>query len=224
MTDLNQLNILDITPDSIANDPQIIAMASSLQQKLNDVTAEIPFIEIYSRIDELPEPILRMLAVENRVFRNEWSLATTIEAKRDLVKSSFELNQRRGTRFSVERILGLLNINATLLEWFEYGGDPYRFRVSIFDINGEELTTEQLQQAQRLINQYKPLRASLESVDIVLRSDDVTAYAGAANTMVAVLDCLTSKADLLTIDFNVKSGVLSVTESTSDTYPATEVV
>lgn len=219
MTDLNQLLVADITPGSIKQDPQIQAMSAALQPQLNDVTNLIPTIELYSRIDELPEPILRMLAVEHRVYRNEWSLATTIEAKRDLIKNSFDLNKRRGTLWSVERVLGLLNINAVIQEWFDYGGAPYYFRVSIFDIAGESLTSDQLIQAQRLINQYKPLRASLESIDATVTADTVNAYAGAANTMIMVLESLPFEGITIENEFNVNAGTVSGFTIVSETYP-----
>lgn len=189
MTDLADLKLLDILPSSISNDEQIRAMAEALQPELSAIQQAIPLIERYSRIDELPEPILRMLAWEHRVYQYEWQLAETIEEKRELVKNSFELNIRRGTRWSIERVFELLNINASLLEWFEYDGDPYRFRVSIFEKNGQAPTPEQIDLMFKMVGQYKPLRSALESVDLVTDTDgQAMAYTGAAVTATMVME------------------------------------
>lgn len=186
MTDLSDLTLLQILPESIRSDEQVQAMAEALQTDIDSINALIPTIELYSRIDELPEPILRMLAWEHRVYRNEWALAQTIEAKRDLIRNSFELNQRRGTRQSLERVLSLLDVDASVQEWFEYGGDPYRFKVNVLSIGGQALTAAQFDQVARLVDQYKPLRSWLDSIDSVLEADEVNGYYGVANTVSGV--------------------------------------
>ncbi|AHN84839.1 tail protein I [Vibrio phage phi 2] len=190
MSNKEQIKIIDITPESLKQDEQILAMCEALQPQMDDVDSSIPIIEIYSRIDELPEPILRMLAVENRVFQNEWELALTIEAKRNLVKSSFFLNKTKGTRASIERIFSLLNITASIQEWFEYGGDPFWFKVSIYDIEGRGLTESELQQAVRMINRYKPLRCRLDSIDASVKAEDVVVNFAAAVSSSMTLDVL----------------------------------
>lgn len=190
MSNKEQIKIIDITPESLKRDEQILAMCEALQPQMDDVDSSIPIIEIYSRIDELPEPILRMLAVENRVFQDEWELALTIEAKRNLVKSSFFLNKTKGTRASIERIFSLLNITASIQEWFEYGGDPFWFKVSIYDIEGRGLTKSELQQAVRMINRYKPLRCRLDSIDVSVKAEDVVVNFAAAVSSSMILDVL----------------------------------
>lgn len=188
MTDLSSLKLIDVVPKNIRNSKQIKDMAGALQPQLDSVTNAIPSIEIYKRIDELPEPILRMLAWENRVYQYEWALAETLASKRDLVKDSFELNQRRGTRWSIERVLDLVNVDANLQEWFEYGGLPYRFKINLQSINDQAPTPAQIDLINKLIDKYKPLRSALESIDGTLDAEQVNAYAGVSNTMSGVLD------------------------------------
>ncbi len=190
MSNQTDIKLIDLLPDNLAQDGQVQSMAGGIQPELDKTALGITELELYCRIDELPEPMLKMLAVEHRVFKTEWELATTIEDRRELIKNSFELNLKRGTRWSVERILGILNINANLSEWFEYGGEPYHFSANIYDINGEALTSEQLEQASRLINEYKPLRARFEGIDVTAEPSNAIAYTGAVNSMVAVVDCL----------------------------------
>lgn len=154
---LEDTPLIELIPSSISDDQTVRDMADAVQPELDDVTTSIPFIELYRRIDELPEDVLRMLAWENRVYGAEWALARTIEDKRALVKGSFELNNRRGTRWAVERIFELLRLRAEIAEWFEEGGDPATFRIVILDVSGRGIEEHELALLDELIELYKPL-------------------------------------------------------------------
>lgn len=156
---LDQTPLIELVPGSIKGDGQVQAAAGAVQPHLDDITSQIPLIELYENIDTLPEPILRMLAWENRVYGPEWRLASTIEEKRALVKGSFELNKRRGTRWAVERIFELLNLRAVIAEWWEPGenGDPATFRIAILDVSDRGILEEELELLDQLIYIYKPL-------------------------------------------------------------------
>lgn len=188
MSDLENTNLIELVPTSIKKDEQIKAAASGIDPELKSVSSSIKFAELYSRIDELTEPVLKMLAWENRVYSYEWALATTIDAKRNLVKNSFDLNKRRGTRWAIERIFELLNIDATIQEWFEYGGQPYRFKVNINTIDGRGLTEEELDTAYRMIDVYKPLRCSVERIGATLVGEDSEFNAGASSSYIGSLN------------------------------------
>lgn len=178
------VRLASLLPDSIASDQTIIDTNTVLQPQIDDVTDAIASIEILPRIDELPESILRMLAWENGVYSTEWQLAKTVEAKRQLVKDSFQLNKRRGTRWAVERVFEVLEIPAMLEEWFEYGGDPYTFRINVLDVGEGGITGEQIKLIKRLVNEYKPLRSHNESINVALSAlRGTSAYIGCALIM-----------------------------------------
>lgn len=160
MSNREDVQIIEFIPDNLREDSEVSTISEVLQPQFDTVAEALPGIQIYKNIDLLPEPILRMLAVENRVYKYEWQLAQTIEAKRDLVKNSFELNQRRGTTWSVERVFSLLGINASLQEWWEYGGSPYQFKIDLFDTTGRTINAETQSTLARLVDYYKPLRSS----------------------------------------------------------------
>lgn len=218
MTNRTDVKLVEILPENISRDKNAYNMAESVQPQLDDINASIPFIELYSRIDELPEPTLRMLALENQLYKDEWDLATTIEEKRELVKQSFDLNMRRGTRWSVERILELVTGVTGVEEWFEYGGSPYNFRITL-DINEGDISSAQILQAERLVQRYKPLRSPLEALEVQTKAETVTGYVGAANTMIMQLDALAYPE--LNGNFNVQSGVATGITLISNTYPQT---
>lgn len=223
MINLADLKLLDILPSSIRNDDQIRAMTEAIQPELDAIQQAIPFVELYSRIDELPEPILRMLAWEHRVYRYEWQLAETIEEKRQLIKDSFELNIRRGTRWSIERVFQILGINATLLEWFEYDGNPFNFRVSIYERNGQAPTPEKIDLMLNMVSKYKPLRSPLESVDLTTSTEGyANGYTGAAITATMVMEVAAVLYN--TIEVTTNAPVLSASgiDIVATTYPESD--
>lgn len=220
MTDLSDLKLIDIVPGSISNDDQIRSMSDAIQLELDSIQQSISFIELYSRIDELPEPILRMLAWEHRVYQYEWQLAETIEEKRELVKNSFELNKRRGTRWSIERVFEILNINATLQEWFEYGGSPFHFRVSVYEKNGQAPTPEQVDLMFKMVSKYKPLRSPLEAVDLTTSTEGYAiAYTGAAVTATMVMEVAAVLYSDTEVTANASALAATGIDIVSTTYP-----
>lgn len=154
---IDQVALSELLPSSISSDSQAQAASDAVQPQLNSIGSSIPLIELYRQIDTLAEPILRMLAWENRVFGAEWALARTIEDKRALVKGSFELNKRRGTLWAVERVFELLRLKADIVEWWEEGGQPATFRIAILDVSGRGILESELSLIDELIYTYKPL-------------------------------------------------------------------
>lgn len=180
---LDQTPLIDLVPSSISGDEQIQDMAEAIQPQLDEITAAIPTIEIYRRIDELPEDILRLLAWENRVYGVEWRLALTLEDKRELVKGSFELNKRRGTRWAVERVFDLIGLYAEIKEWWEPGesGDPATFRIAILDVTGRGIAAEEIDLLDELVRIYRPLTRHLEGVNLLSETDGEVLAHGATS-------------------------------------------
>lgn len=185
---LDETPLLDLLPDSIRGDAQIAAAAQAVQPGLDDVTDNIAAIELYSRIDDLPEPVLHMLAWENNVAGVEWRLALTIQEKRDLVRSSFDLNRRRGTRWSVERVFDLLNLSATITEWWEEGGEPFTFKVVVSDVGGRGIAYEEIELLEQLVDIYKPLTRHSRGIEVGVSPELADVRAPAAFTFTGVLE------------------------------------
>ena len=92
-----------------------------------------------------------------------WDERLGTDKKRALIKESILLHQKKGTLWALERVLELLEVKADIQEWFQYGGEPYFFRIKI------EMEQEfpYLNQVQKLIDLYKNVR-SLYEIDFNL--------------------------------------------------------
>ena len=121
-------------------------------------------------IDNVPSDALPHLARQYHITGNEgWIQALSEEEKRALIKSSIKMHRYKGTKYALEEILSTLNITGSVEEWFEYGGEPYYFKIilQIFNRSINEETEEKLID---LINEYKNERSWLEEIEFQLTS------------------------------------------------------
>jgi len=132
--------------------------------------------------DKVEETALVHLAEQFHITGNEgWSNCTTIAEKRDLIKNSLNLHRFRGTKYSIKRVLEILGLNGQVSEWFEYGGLPYHFRISV-DMNNKGFDGDTEKSLVDLITANKNVRSKLESLIINLISSTEQIYASYATT------------------------------------------
>lgn len=99
------------------------------------------------------EKYLPFLAYAFKVDFWDERLSTT--KKRALIKESILLHQKKGTLWAIERVLEILEVKAEIREWFQYGGEPYFFKIKL----SIEQEFPHLNQLQKLIDVYKNVRS-----------------------------------------------------------------
>ena len=150
-----------LVPPNLLQDQNIKALAEAIEPEFEKIKSEIVNVLIYPRIDELSEETLDLLAWQFHI--EGYELATTIEEKRNLIKRSIELHRYKGTKYAIEKACKLLNIEGRVKEWFEYGGQPYRFKVDL-SLNNKQITPELRDKLIDFINQYKNERSWLDEL------------------------------------------------------------
>ncbi len=160
--------LLSSFPPSLAVDGNKYTLARVIAEELQELLSGCDDLRIYSRMDELDEELLDILAFD---FAVSWYLYNgTIATKRAQIKSCFYVRRYMGTKAALVQALCDLCPGSSVEEWFEYGGDPYYFRV-ILDVTEQRLPIVQ-QDVERYINIFKSLRSVLESNNIVYRTRD----------------------------------------------------
>ena len=174
---INDVSLLDIMPQSLLDDHSVKALAMAIDQELQGISSEINLCLIWSRIDELPEDVIDLLAWHLHI---DWyDSAADISIKRQLVKSATRIHQQRGTPAAVEEIIQTYFGDGYVQEWFEYGGDPYRFKVIS---SNASITAELANQFIAVLNSVKNTRSHLESILIALSGDMDLYFAGVVHT------------------------------------------
>lgn len=114
-------------PWFIRNDKNGRALAKALEagaQMMNDVVAQgVGCIVDY---DGMPEWRLDELAWETNCL---YDYNAGIDEKRKWIKSATPWYQAYGTPLAVKWLISVALGGGELLEWFEYGGEPYHFKI-----------------------------------------------------------------------------------------------
>ena len=159
-------NLLLLLPEALTQDPHIRALAEAYAKAMEGRLAEIDRMRTVANLNGLDEKLLDILAYD---FKVDWyGYDYPVEAKRELLKSSFQVHRKMGTKGAVERALSAIYPGTKVEEWFTYGGEPFGFRI-ILDITKPNVQISN-DEILRAVDMYKSLRSHLEEGGITYRS------------------------------------------------------
>jgi len=147
--------------------------ASQLLRDLEEIfgdSFDLPTLNRYVTNPDLAPPhILPWLAWALSV--DDWSDSWSESIRRNVIKASIEVHRKKGTIGSLKKALQAFNYtNIKVEEWFEYGADPYFFRV-FFDVREPGFDVNILPQVQKVIESTKNARSHLESLRAYLSAE-----------------------------------------------------
>lgn len=153
--------MMDSFPLALQKDPKMVALAHSIANVLEQRLDEINLGQIYTRIDQLPEDLLDILAKDFAVdwYDHDYDLA----AKRRTIKSAPYIHRHRGTAGAVLRGIRAIYPGSRLEEWWQYGGEPYHFRVML-DMSGSDASYVSTERVLWAVGYYKSLRSHNDGV------------------------------------------------------------
>lgn len=171
-------NVLFTLPPAIKGDTSTEALAEATAEVLADRVAEIDRLRIVPNIDNLEEALLAILARDFKV--DWWDPEYSIEEKRQTVKDSWRVHKTLGTKAAVETAIRAIYPRTRVLEWWEYDGEPYHFRLDI-NITNDHIDSEKQRRVLERLNFYKSLRSHNDGVTYFVEA--VPAIARAASSV-----------------------------------------
>lgn len=163
--DIGNFGLLELQTSYLQQDPTIQALCAAFTPYLKDINNSIKLANLYERIGELDENVIDELAWQFHVDFYDYKLP--IEKKRTLIKMSPKLHKIKGTPQAIIDAATTIFGRTKLKEWFEYGGEPYYFKLDI-DVTETGASPDQLKKLDSLINAYKNERSWLEVLNIFL--------------------------------------------------------
>jgi len=153
-------------------DKQLISIKDESSMAFNELfnrlgTLDLTPILVYL-IDDIKSDALPHLAQQFHITGNEGLINCKNEdEKRNLIKNAIQIHKYKGTKYALEKVLEVLNLNGKITEWFDYGGSPYYFRIilDLFNRDFDEITEKQLFD---LIDETKNVRSVMEKLEINL--------------------------------------------------------
>lgn len=135
MIDVNNLKLYDILPSSLSADKTVSDIIKAIDGIFGGIDAEVRKIRLYENLDEQPAEVLDLLAWQFHVDFYDYDYSN--EVKRELIRQSIAWHRRKGTPVAVEEMVSTIYSSAEVVEWWDYGGTPFHFKVNIY---GEEIT------------------------------------------------------------------------------------
>lgn len=164
MIKIRDVEILDLlpytykTPENKALSRAIAKITSYVYDMLSSVIfwADINSVENSALLDA-------MAAELDCPF---YSSDMPIEQKRSIISAMFIYNSRIGTKSAVEKLIEAAFGGGEVSEWYEYGGDPYYFKVKI--IRAEKTTTSynNYEYFLKMLEKVKNKRSKLEGITV----------------------------------------------------------
>lgn len=152
-------------PPALAGDERFALLCELLEERFAglDLSAMLVYL-----IDVVPASVLPHLAEQFHVLGYEgWLFAEGEAERRALIKQAVELHRHKGTPWAIEQALAtVLGLSSQVSEWFQYNGNPYRFRVDV-EVT-RSLTQADHDAIYALVLEYKNVRSRIDVVNVHL--------------------------------------------------------
>lgn len=159
----------------IRKEAEVRALAYAILQEKRRLMDLVDQTRTMAAIDDLPERILDVLAVELRT--PAYSEELPVKTKRALIKGTLAFYARLGTPWAVNWAIRTLFGNGHIDEWFEYGGEPHHFRVTVSN-DGTFSSLGGLPDFMALIRSVKRLSSWLDDITVTTDMGDTSLRVG----------------------------------------------
>ena len=171
-------------PRPLTHDAKMLALARAAAAELLEVSGLAEAALIYPRLSGLPEELIDILAHDMNISWYDYSYH--LETKRRVLAEGAGMHRKMGTKGAVERAVAAVHGAAEVREWFEYGGEPYHFKITV-DVRRSGLAEGTPRQIEEKMRMYKNLRSRCDGIFYRLGVERAAARAAAAQGMGARL-------------------------------------
>lgn len=163
MISLQQVSFSTLLPPNL-QDVQTRALGAAWDQafrKLVDYAERVSMT--FAFVMELDEEMADHLCLSLDIKGYKADLP--LQKKRLLIRSALLNYSRLGTRAALEDAVGIIHGGTTVQENWEYGGQPYHFRVAV-DAGQEEVVENPMDRLLDTIMEYKNVRSWLQGITV----------------------------------------------------------
>lgn len=171
---LGDLDFKRLLPAFMRDDGAVAGLSLALNEIVPQLEGSIQTLSTWDSIDLLSEEELDALAWELNILW--YDVGANIDTKRDVIKNSDLVYRRLGTKWAVESVIKSYFGDGYITEWFEYGGQPGRFRVYTANPSVSE---ERYGEFLNLLEKIKRASAKFDGLYITL-TGQMPLYAGMA--------------------------------------------
>lgn len=179
MNDLQNLNLIELLPTSIASDETIRNICNAITDKLQMISEKSELVLLLPRLDYLPELLIDELAWQYHVDFYDYS--APLDLKRALVKEAIAGHRKKGTPAAVEAVCAAVFKSAKVFENWQYGGEPYHFQVRMIAEGIPDQTV--IDNLYRAIAESKNVRSWLDTLSFYREASGTVFIGGAYSSL-----------------------------------------
>lgn len=158
MIKLKDAELISLLPPCIKNNADVQAISYAYRMAMKNIFQYSRWVMLYANIDEIPDRILDLLALEIRAQYYEESMKT--EVKRDIIRKTIAWYVMGGTVYAVEEMTRTVFGEGNVVEWYQFGGAPGEFYIE----TSEEFSPDTVRRFNEVIDKVKNKRSRLKKV------------------------------------------------------------
>lgn len=147
-------------------DPTTQALCAALDGELSKTVAGIYNILMFNALNTAGDTPFAHELVNELAWQfhcDYFDPDADIETKKAVVKESIKIHRRKGTPQAVIDLLKAAFASETYLyEWFQYGGEPYHFKIVTSSLNGVDVNS-----FLKALNSVKNARSYLDGIELL---------------------------------------------------------
>lgn len=168
--------LLDGIPQLLASEPWVQARSIIRAREKAKFLQKVSESQRYTNAELLPERLMDLFALDALLY--QYRDTEPIGRKIENLKNAFMLWSTAGTLGAAQMVADIFfDGAATVLQWFEYGGEHNHFRV---DIVNNSLPWAELSKYMEISFYFRRLSQMLDGLRTILQGSSVTLYMGAA--------------------------------------------
>lgn len=162
VTDIKDVLLTDILPDIFLDAAKTKAFALAERSVRREIYEYVLRTMIYHNLSQLDDKVLNQLAVEMKT--QYYSSSLDHDTRVRLIANTIRWHVLAGTRTSVEELIKTVFKKSDVLEWFEYSGLPFYFRI----ITDTDLSQENVEMFRDMIKKVKNPAIMIENISVLV--------------------------------------------------------
>ncbi|MFR5945106.1 MAG: phage tail protein I [Megamonas funiformis] len=191
---MNKKLFSQTVPFNIAKDKNIKDLSCVIDNIAIDIKQKTEMVLLLPKLKELPDSILNELAYQFHVdfYREYFDHDTKVK----LIESSIATHKIKGTPYAVEKVCTDIFKSAKVVENWEYGGEPYHFKVSFI----KEAVTDvsKIDSLMEAISSTKNVRSWCDEIGFITETNNDILFCGGKSIF--------DKMEISELEYDLKDG------------------
>jgi P2-related tail formation protein len=163
---IDNISMIDLIPPYMQDDITVIGLCAAADYIFKTLFSCIKKMDFYKNLDLLSDDDLDYMASTMNILW--YKKSDSEDVKINVIRNSDQVFWTLGTVAAVEKVFTDIFGEGETSEWFNYGGDPYHFKMLTYN---PDITESDVNEFLKTIKNVKRSSAIFDSVEIALSAD-----------------------------------------------------